>query len=244
MSTQTSSRTRDSGGPLSRVLRAPARAQTYRNLLYLASAFPRGIAYFVLLMVGVSAGIPLLFVGIGVPILLLLLAAVVGLATFERTLVGALLGVDVPPAAETEGGLLTRAKRLVTEALTWKAVAYLLSVFVLGNLSITLLASVLATSVSFVSAPLYYRDAPVTAHAFGPIPSGDVTLDLAFGWDNLLVGLTTTVQVGSWQVETLPGALLVAGLGCVLLLCSLQLFNVLAQLWGRYARVMLAPRRY
>ncbi len=207
--------------------------------------FPLGIVYFVLLTVGFSTGVPLLVVGVGLPILLVLLVVVVELATFERTLVGALLRVDVPPAAaETEGSRWVRTKRLVTDVRTWKAAAYLLSVFVFGNVTITLLSSLLATSASFVFAPLYYRDAPVTAHAFGPIPSGDLTLDLSFGWDNLLVGLTTTVRVGSWQIETLLGALLVAGLGCVLLLCSLQLFNVLAWLWGRYARVMLAPRRY
>lgn len=246
MSLQTSSQSRDSSGLLGRVLRAPVRAQTYRNLLYLTLMFPLGIIYFVLLTVGFTAGVPLLVVGIGFPILLFLLVVVVELARFERTLVRGLLGVDVPPtaAAETESSLWVRTTQFVTDVRTWKAVAYLLSVFVFGNITITLLASLAATSASLLFAPLYYQHAPVTARAFGPIPSGDFTLDLSFGWDNLLVGLTSTVRIGSWQIETLPGALLVAGFGCVLLLFSFQLFNALAWLWGRYARAILAPRRY
>lgn len=58
------------------------------------------------------------------------------------------------------------------------------------------------------------------------------------------MGLTTTFQTGSWQIETLPGALLVAGPGVVLLLVSLQFVNALVWAWSRYARVMLTTPSY
>ena len=245
MSTETSSPTRDAGHLVSRTLRAPMRRQTYRNLLYLLTRFPLGVGYFVFLSVGFSAGVPLLAVGVGALVLLATLAVCVQLTRFERALLRRLLGVDVPePDPVTDGGVLNRTRRFVTDRRTWGAAVYLLSVFVFMNVVLSALASLVATAASFLLAPLYYRSAPVTAHAFGPVPSREFTLDLLFGWDNLLVGLTTTVEVGSLQIQTLPGALAVAVLGAALLVIALQTMNVVAWAWSRYARVMLTAPRY
>lgn len=243
MSIQTSPHSRGFSRLFGRVLRAPMRLQTYRNLCYLGVMFPLGVGYFILLTVGFSTGVPLIIVLVGIPIIILLLALVVEIARLERFLVRVLLEVDVPTTSvETEHGLWTRTKRLVTNLGTWKAVAYLLSEFVYGSVVFGLLASLMATAGSLLLAPFYYQQAPIVA--YGPIPLGEFTLDILFGWDNLLVGLTTTFRIGSWQIETLPGALLFAGLGIVLLLFSLQLVNALAWVWGRYARVMLTTPRY
>jgi hypothetical protein len=239
MATQTLPHSRGFRRFLGRILCDPLRPQTYRNLCYLLVMLPLGIIYFNLLLIGFLTGIALVFVFIGVPIIVFLLALVVRLAGFERTLVRVLLRVDVPaPSIEIEDGLWERTKQLVTGRPTWKAVAYLLSVFVFATIASGLLASLGATAWSFLSAPLYYENVPVVAYA--PIPSGDFTLDILFGWDNLLIGLTTTFRIGSWQIETLLGALLVASLGLVLLLFSFQVVNVLAWIWSRYVRVMLA----
>lgn len=243
MSTQTSPDSHDFSRVLGRVLRAPVRPQTYRNLCYLGLMFPLGIVYFTLLATGFTTGIALVVVGIGIPILVLVFALVVGFARLERALVRVLLGVNIPaPAAETENGLWDRTKHLVTDRGTWKAVAYLLSEFVYGTVVFGLIGSLVATGTSFLFAPIYYQHAPVVA--YGPIRIGNLTFDIVFGWNNLLIGLTTTFQVGSWRIETLPGALLVAGLGIVLLMVSFQLANALAWAWGRYARVMLMSPRY
>ena len=243
MSTQTSSASRDFSRVLGRVLRAPVRLQTYLNLCYLVLMFLLGVVYFTVLVTGFTTGVALVIVGIGIPILVLVLALAVGLAGLERTLVRVLLRVDVPtPAVETEDDLWGRVKHLVTDLRTWKAVAYLLSEFVYGSLVVGLIGSVVATGGSFLFAPVYYTWAPVVA--YGPIRTGKLTLDVLFGWNNLLVGLTTTFQIGSWQIETLPGALLVAGLGIVLLLVSLSLANAFAWAWSRYAPVMLTTPRY
>lgn len=239
MSTRSSSEPH--GNSLKRGLRAPLRGQTYRNLCYLVVMFPLGTSYFILLTVGFSLGLPLVVVLVGVPILVSLLVLAVGLAGFERRLVRVLLGNEIPTADATDGGFWTRLKRLVIDYQTWKAIAYLLSEFVYGSVAFGLLGSVAATAGSFLLAPLYYTDAPVVA--YGP-PPGEFTLDFLFGWDTLLVGLTTTFRLGSWQVETLPGALLVALSGLVLLFVLLQLGNALAWVWGRYARVMLRTPRY
>lgn len=227
---------------LGRSVRAPTRVQTYRNLIYVLLTFPLGLFYFLLLTIGFPTGLSLAIVLIGIPVLVCLLFAVVGLAEFERTLIHLLLNVEIAtPSAETEQSLWDRVKQLVTDLRTWKAVAYLLSEFVFGTVVFGLVSSLVATAGSFLFAPLYYKQDPIVA--YGPIPSSEFTLDVLFGWDNLLVGLTTTFQLGSWQIETFPGALLVAGLGLVLLVFTLQLVNALAGIWGRYARRMLtAPQ--
>lgn len=239
MSTRSSSEPH--GNSLKRGLRAPLRGQTYRNLCYLVVMFPLGIFYFTLLTAGFALGLPLVVVLVGIPILVSFLVLAVGLAGFERRLVRVLLGIEIPMTDATDGGFWTRLKRLVSDYQTWKAVAYLLSEYIYGSVAFGLLGSVAATAGSFLLAPLYYTDAPVVA--YGP-PPGEFTLDLLFGWDSLLVGLTTTFRLGSWQVETLGGALLAALGGLVLSFVLLQLGNALAWVWGRYARIMLRTPRY
>ncbi|MFH5799847.1 sensor domain-containing protein [Haladaptatus sp. CMAA 1911] len=237
MSVHPSTRANDSGR-LGRLLRAPMRLQTYRNLCYVLLMFPLGLAYFVMLSVGFPLAVGLVAVLVGIPLVVLLLAVAVGLADVERRLVGSLLGVEIPSSpAEPRPGLWNRTKHLVTDTRTWKAVAYLLSEFVYGTFAFGLMWWLVATAGSFLLAPFYYSRSSVVA--FSPIPTHRFTLDVLFGWDNLLVGLTTTFELGSWHVETLPGALLVACLGAFLLLCSFSLLNALARLWARYARIML-----
>ena len=228
---------------LAHALRAPTRPRTYRNLLYLLLQYPLGVGYFVLLTVGFSVGIPLLLVLLGAPILVLTLVASVWLAGFERLLVRRLLAVDVPPTEpRTEGSVRDRLVGLVTDLETWKAVGYLFTKFAFMVLTVGLLGSLFMTSVSFLFAPLYYTRAPVVAYVPFSVP--DLTLDVLFGWDNLLIGLSTTLEVGSWSVGSLPGALLFAGLGVLGLLVAFPLANGFAWLWGRYARYMLTAPRY
>ncbi|MCK5645321.1 MAG: sensor domain-containing protein, partial [Anaerolineales bacterium] len=58
--------------------------QAYLNLLYLLAAFPLGIFYFVFLISGLSTGISLVIIWVGIPILLLVGIAWWGLANLER----------------------------------------------------------------------------------------------------------------------------------------------------------------
>ena len=68
---------------LARFARALRRPQTWLNLLYLLAAFPLGLAYFVVLVVGLSVGAALAVV-IGLAILLATLAATRAMAAIER----------------------------------------------------------------------------------------------------------------------------------------------------------------
>lgn len=229
---------------LDRCLRAPVRRQTYRNLVYLLVIFLLGNAYFILLSTGIVVGISLAIVLVGILILLFVPVVVVGIAGFERALIRVLVDVDVasPKSVDSDTGLGDRFTQLLTDRWTWTAFVYLASEFVYGSIVFGLLASVGVTAGSFLLAPLYYQRAPVVA--YGPFSLGRQTLDLMFGWDTLLVGLTTTIRIGSWQIETLPGALAVAGGGAVLLFLLFQLSNIFAWVWVQYARFMLQTPRY
>jgi len=219
----------------------PFRLQTYRNLLYLVLAFPLGLAYFVFLSVGLSLGVGLAITVIGIPILLAVLAISTGLATVEREIAAVLLGVEVdsPGSVLTDdGSLLERAKRLVTDAGTWKAVVYLGTKLFVGVVSFVVVTTLLVTAVSMLAVPFVYdqpgvyvgivTDAPLRLH-----PS------LYVAWRNLLVGIETVVHVGSWQVTTLAEALGVAGAGVLLGVASLHLLNGLARLSAWYTKLML-----
>ena len=235
--------------PLARtVFGVPFRLQTYRNLLYLALAFPLGLVYFVLLSVGLSLGAGLAITVVGVPLFLAVLALATGLAAVERELTALLLGVDIESAGSpvlgpteadsTLGSLLERAKRLVTDLGTWKAVVYLGSKLFLGLASFVLIMTLLTTATSMLVVPFVYdqpgvyvgfvTDAPIRLHP---------TLYVA--WRQLLVGVETVIHVGSWQVTTLSEALVVAAVGVGIGVVSLHLLNGLARVSAWYTRRML-----
>ena len=71
---------------LSRFARAPLRGQTWLNLPYVLLAFPTGLAYSIVLVVGISCGAALAVVVVVVGILLATLAAWRAMAALERGL--------------------------------------------------------------------------------------------------------------------------------------------------------------
>ena len=204
-------------------LRAPLRARSYGNLLYLVLAFPLGLAYFIFLSVGLSLGLGLLIIWIGIPILALALAGSWGLAAFERSLAIGLLGVEVPPmlppapAPAPERGFWRRVRDVLANPVTWKGMAYLLVKLPLGVASFVVWVTLLSISGALVATPFFYRISP----------------PLLFAWDGQ-----------AWQVDTFPEALLCALTGLVLLWISINLLNGLAAAWGALSRAMLGSPRF
>ena len=203
--------------------------------------------YFVFIAVGLSLGIGLAITVIGVPIMLTVLAAATGMASLERKLTTFLLGIDIEPPKNSpfdldrELSIVERAKSLVTSLGTWKAVVYLASKLLLGMASFFAITTLLVTAVTLLMVPFVYdhpgvyvglaADSPTTLH-----PA------IAYGWDNLAIGLQAVVEISSWQVTTLPEALGVAFLGVCLIVAALNILNVFAWLSGQYARFMLGER--
>jgi hypothetical protein len=185
--------------------------QTYLNLLYLLLGFPLGIAYFVFLMAGLSIGVSLLIIFIGIPILIGVLEITRGLGAMERLLARGLLDVRIPapPARPSTPGLLGKLKSLFSDAVTWKSLAYLGLKFPFGIATFAVLVSSFAVSIALILAPWLYQ--------------------------------TMSMDVCLWRIETKDEAAVACMIGVILLMLCFQLVNGLAFLWGRFAQMMLGP---
>ncbi|HET9210934.1 MAG TPA: sensor domain-containing protein [Thermoanaerobaculia bacterium] len=202
-------------------LGAPFRLRTYTSLLYLLLAFPLGLAYFIFLAVGLTAGFGLTLVWIGLPVLALVFAGSWGFAAFERQAAILLLGADVPPmlpppspAARTAW---QRAGDFFSNPVTWKGMGFLLLKLPLGLVSFLSLVATLSVSGAFLLAPLLWE--------MGIFDIGDI--------DGVV-----------FSVDSIGGAWVCAIAGLVMLFVSLNLLNALARIWRGTATVLLGSHRF
>lgn len=202
--------------PLARFFRAPIELRSYGNLLYLALAFPTGLAYFIFLVVGLSLGLSLAIVWVGLPILALVLAMSFGLAAAERQLAIHLLGARVPPmlpaAPAAETTVWRRVRDFLENPVTWKGLGYLAVKFPLGLLSFVLLVVLLSVAGALLATPFVYPWLPI---ALFDMP-----------------------------IDNLWGALACGIAGAALALVSLNLLNLLAAGWRELAQVLLGSPRF
>ena len=196
---------------LDSVLGVVAKPQTYQNIAYLLLSFPLGILYFVLLVTGISLGVSLAIVWIGIPILIGVLMLSRMFANLERQLASKFLNLEIPNAdIATHGNLWQRAKTLVSNPITYAEMFYLFSKFVMGILSFTLVVSLLATSLGLIVTPLFWDQ---------------------WGWD---VGIP-----GVWEVDSFSKAAATSVVGAILGVASLHFLNGLAFVYGEYTKAIL-----
>lgn len=194
--------------------------QTYLNLLYLLLAFPLGLFYFIFLVSGLSIGASLVIVWVGIPVLLIVFGAWYGLLIFERWMAITVLHENIPPLSRVETTGMSNWQKLksaLANPVTWKGLVYLIAKFPIGILSFVILVTFITLTASLIGAPIYY-------HWFNP----QVNLDLG--------GLFLSPN---WKIDTLFEALLVCLAGVFVALISLHIFNGLAWVSGKFARIML-----
>jgi hypothetical protein len=105
---------------------------------------------------GLSLSISFAIFIFGLPLALLFLLSVRGLALLEGRLVEALLGVRMPRRPLfTQQGLkwIERLKHLVMDKHTWLSVLYMFIQFILGTVYFILFTLVLSFSFSFIAVP-------------------------------------------------------------------------------------------
>jgi len=213
-STNTSPSTRPS---VAKIVGVVADGQTYKNLLYLLLAFPLGMAYYIILMVGftVGLGLSVLVVGLGI-----LLATVIGLrylASFERGLANTLLGTkihkpdDVEKASE---GIVGTAKAYLQASSTWRGLGFVALKFPIGLLSFVLLVTFLGTGLELLLIPLF--------------PGGVFNVQIA-GW------------VVAESVETTTQQAIAVPVGAVLVLLAVHILNAFARANASIASSLLGP---
>lgn len=186
------------------------RRQTYRNLLYLLTAFPLGLMYFIFLVVGLTTSASLLIVWVGVPLLFAMALAWWWIGAFERELAMWWLRIDIPPMGRPATGnriSWPRLREFLGNPVTWKSLLFLLAKFPLGLFSFIVAVVLITLSIGLVSAPLVL----ILAHSQG-MP---------------------------FEAQSLLGALGLALLGILLSIFSLHLMNALAWISGQFARFML-----
>lgn len=216
----------------------PLRVQTYASFLYLALALPLGVVYFVVLVVGLTVGGPLVVLLVGVVVLLGLVYLVRELAAFERALADRLSPVDVPaaeriPPSDPSGNL----RHVLTDMRTWTGFVYVASKFGLGLATFVVLVSMSAFSLVFTLVPLNYQNVDIGIFP----PGGQVSYSptIVFELQTWEVALTVPLQFSTWYVDSLPDALAVSAFGLFLAFASLHVVNLLAWLLGWYTRVLL-----
>jgi hypothetical protein len=68
-------------------------------------------------------------------------------------------------------------------------------------------------------------------------------LSLLIPWNDFVVGVSLAVEISSWEVTTLSGAIAMSLIGALLLVASLNVFNAAGWLCARWAELVLDPTR-
>lgn len=231
---------RDTEATVARALRAPAPMKTsqgrpaggvfgvltdaraYAALLYMLLSLFTGLFYFTWASTGVSLGLGLSLLVIGIPFIILFLATVRVLSLVEGRIVETLLGERMPrrPAyTSREGGWLVRIGRLFSDPRTWGTLIYQVMMLPLGVLYFSLAITLLSTGFALLSSPL----AAFVTEAFD---LGHVTVGL---W-----GLGEGHGVVAWL-----SLLLMACLGFGLLVATLHLARGIGWLHAQIAKRLL-----
>jgi hypothetical protein len=190
------------------------RKQSYLNIAYLLLSFPLGTFYFAILVTGLSAGIGLSFIGIGILILLLMFAIARRFTGWERRLAISLLGARIS-TVETAGPDLrhpfSALKSYVSDPSTWKGLFFLFVKFPLGIASFTVSVTLISFTLGLLLTPLTYVLIPM--------------------------------HVADRRIAHDAEVLVCLILGAVLAVLTIHVLNGLAALWRGLARMTLvAPR--
>jgi len=137
-------------------LRLARESLTWRSAAYLLLHFPIGLAYFVGLVVllSVSAGTLVIWVGVlGFALAMILWRLA---AKFERRLMKAAFGVEIPDPYRPlpAGNPFTKWRAMAVDPATWKDLVYLFLVFPLGTAEFVMSVALWSASASLIVMPL------------------------------------------------------------------------------------------
>lgn len=134
-----------------------ADAGAWGSLIYMVFALVTGIIYFTWAVTGISIGMSMIFLIIGIPIIILFLYSVRGIAFVEGRIVEALLGERMPRRSKFTNKnikLWDRIKNLLTDRSTWTGILYLILQLPLGIIYFTVMIVMITVSIASIFAPL------------------------------------------------------------------------------------------
>ncbi len=157
---------------LNRFFGVVARPQTWLGILFHVLAFPLGLFYFVFLITGISVGVGLVVVWVGIPILLVVAGAWWLFGAFERLQARYLLGATVLPAPrewERADGIWGKLRAHFGSGATWMDLLYLFAKLVFGTISFTLLVVAVSTVGWLLAIPFFaVLDVPIVNGTWVP----------------------------------------------------------------------------
>ncbi|WP_037348467.1 sensor histidine kinase, partial [Sciscionella sediminilitoris] len=144
-----------------------------RSVGFLLLNFPVRLVMFILLIVGLTLGIGLAVVWVGLPILMLTFALNNRLARFDRNWVGSWLGVHIEepePKYSPDQGAFRRLTARLTHAPTWRSFAYQLLCLPLACFELAFgIASIVLTPMAiWVSPTVAWLHASLAKAFLGP----------------------------------------------------------------------------
>ena len=199
---------------LSRFFGIFADAGAWGSLIYMVFALVTGIIYFTWAVTGISIGMSMIFLIVGIPIIILFLYSVRGIGFVEGRLVEALLGERMPRRSKFTNKnikLWDRIKELLTDRTTWTGILYMILQLPIGIIYFTFMIILLSVSVANIFAPLFFVI-----------------------WDFPII------QTGSFEYYLPNWALpLMTITGFLLLTFSMHLAKFVGKIHGKYAKALL-----
>lgn len=197
-------------------------------MLYLLTSFPLGLLYFVFLITGLSLGLSLSIIWVGIPLLLLVNFIWWRLVAFERWLAQAWLKIPIRPLespATTGQNWLAQLRTHFSSPQTWQTLGYLLLKFLFGILAFVVTIILLTVLIGLTTAPFLY--------IFQTWLYNLLNLDDFSSWV-LYVNVTREFSPLKF-LSVLPLPLL----ALVLAPSIFGLLNFLGRSWGRFAAISL-----
>ena len=192
-------------------------SQVWKSLLYMLISLGTGIAYFTVVVTMLSTSLGSSILIIGLPLLLLTLAFVRGMALAEGRLVEALLGTRMPrrPRSEIPGSFFQRLWFWLKDGRTWASLVYLVLMLPLGVVYFVFAVTGIATGLGLIAAPF-------------------VELARPNNWFDITVnGVTHIWHMPAWSM---PWSIIV---GFLLLLGWFHAFRWIGRGHASYAKAML-----
>jgi Putative sensor len=135
-----------------------AEGRVWTSLVYMILSLATGIAYFTIVVTGLSTAGGMMVLIVGIPLFMLVLAIVRGLSLFEGRLVEALLGTRMPRRLRPTPpnfGFWQRMLFWLKDGRTWASMAYMLLMLPIGIVYFTIAVTGLAVGLSLATTPIW-----------------------------------------------------------------------------------------
>ena len=197
--------------------------RAYTSFFFMLLGLPRGLIYFVLVVVGLSLSAGFSVLIIGVPFFLAFMAVCRVVSLAEGRLIEAMTGERMPRRPVYQGaasGFWARIGEMLRDRRTWTTLAYFILMLPIGILYFVIVVAGLSVSLSFIVLPV----AVILAQA---------------GW--IGVDIFTDAQP-AWLFNTGFGVPILVLAGVLLLTSLMHLARGIGRLHAMFAKTMLVAR--